>query len=77
MIEEIPESTNLELQVSSFDKTLQRDICCVFHCKLSFCDMSDVTNVESESVSNNALVLIDFEPFETMTRIICKSVKMY
>ena len=56
----ISKSTNLELKVSLFDKTLQRGICCVFPCKLSFCDMSDVTNVEPEPVSNNALVLIDF-----------------
>ena len=74
VIEEISKSTNLELKVSLFDKTLQRDICCVFPCKLSFCDMSDVTNVESEPVSNNALVLIDFDPFETITGIICKYV---
>ena len=36
--------------------------------------MSDVTNVECEPVSNNALVLIDFDPFETMTGIIRKYV---
>ena len=36
--------------------------------------MSDVTNAESEPVSNNALVLMDFDPFETMTGIICKYV---
>ena len=36
--------------------------------------MSDVTNVESEPVSNNALVLTDFDAFETMTGIICKYV---
>ena len=62
-IEEISESTNLELKVSLFHKTLQRDICCVFPCKLSFCDMSDVTNLESEPVSNNALFLMDFNQF--------------
>ena len=65
-------STNLELKVSLFDKTLQRDICCVFNCKLSFCDISDVTNVESEPASNNALVLMDLDQFEKMTGIICK-----
>ena len=74
VIEEISKSPNLELKVFFFDKTLPRDICCVFPCKLSFCDMSDVTNVECEPVSNNALVLIDFDPFETMTGIIRKYV---
>ena len=29
---------------------------------------------ESEPVSYNALVLMDFDPFETMTGIICKYV---
>ena len=36
--------------------------------------MTDVTNVESEPVSNNALVQMDFDSFETMTEIICKFV---
>ena len=36
--------------------------------------MADVTNVESEPVSNNALVQMDFDSFETMTGIICKYV---
>ena len=87
--EEISESTNLELKVSSFDKTKRLiislfyqtkipltliNICCVFPCKMSFCDISDVTNVESEPASNNALVLMDLDPFEKMTGIICKCV---
>ena len=73
-IEVISKSTDLELKVSLFDKTLKRDICCVFSYKLSFCNMSDVTNVKSEPVSNIALVQMDFHPFETMTEIICKYV---
>lgn len=36
--------------------------------------MSDVTNIESEPVSNNDLVLMDFKPFETLTEIIYKHV---
>ena len=74
VIEEISKSTDLELKVSLFDKTLQRDISCVFPCKLSFYDIPDITNVKSEPVSNNVLVLIDFNPFETMNGIICKYV---
>ena len=62
--EEISKSTNIELKVSSFDKTLQRDIYSDFPCKLSFCDMSDVTDVESDSLSNNALVVVDFDPIK-------------
>ena len=72
--QEILKSTNLELKVSLFDKALQIGICCVFPCQLSLCDISDVTNVESELVCNNALVLMDFDPFETMTWIICRYV---
>ena len=34
---------------------------------MSFCDISDVTNVESEPASNSALVLMDLDPFEKMT----------
>ena len=70
--EDTSKSTNLELKVFLFDKILQRDIYCVFPCKLSFCNMSDVRNVDSEPVYNDALVLTDFDPFETMTGIICK-----
>ena len=45
-----------------------------FPYKLSFCDISDVTNVESEPVCNIAFVLMDFDPFETTTGIIGKYV---
>ena len=41
---------------------------------MSFCDISDVTNVESEPASNNALLLMDLDQLEKMTGIICKCV---
>ena len=47
---------------------------CVFPCKLNFYDILDVRNVESELVSDSALVLLDFDPIETMTGIIFKFV---
>ena len=70
----ILKSTNLDLKVSLFDKILERDICCAFPCKLSFCDVSDVTNVEPELVLNIVLFLMDFDSFQTITVIICKYV---
>ena len=73
-MEKISKSTSLKIKVSLFDKTSEQDICHVFHCKLSFCDMSDATKVKSELVSCNTLVLMDFDLFETMTGVTCKYV---